>query len=805
MMIRAAFHALRQLKRAPGFSLAIILTFALGIGANTAIFSFVHALLVRPFPFADPERLVQVYSWNGSDKGRLSLQEVADLNQRASLFEGFAAYRDSGYNYGGDYAGGDGGPAEHIIITMATSNLFHVLGAEPSVGATWPAGDDRSRCFDIVLTNDLWKRRFRSDPNIVGKQVLMDGFPNTVTGVAPAGITFPYREGLFRCWGISSNPQSYAERQRRNASVVGRLRRGVTIEQGRSEIAAIGDRLAREFPATNSRVRFDAAPLRDAYMGDVRPYLLILLGAVGLLLLVACANVANLLLARAAGRQREMAIRAALGAGRGELVRQSLAESLVHSCVGGAIGVAIAYAALPVLTKMITVELPSWMAVRIDGAVLLFALGVVLLTSVLAGLLPAIRGARYELQQALRQGAAGSTRHGSALGPMVTSEVAIATLLLMGAGLMLQSLSRLMNVDLGFRTDHTFTFEMGLSWRKYNYERARDLQTRVLERLKQIPGVTDAAMDTMLPLNGYTAETAIQLDGQLGQDIGAAPISGVHQVSANYHRLMGIRLIEGRLFEDRDHPASMKVAIVSRKLARRLSPERSILGVRVLPRDRFGPGAQEWLTIVGVVDDVRHNGPASDAPLDLYVPYLQTGSQGSSFVVRTDLPAKIIHREALRAVASVDPGEPPNDLLMMDEALSRKIWQRRLAGVVFSILAGLALSLAGIGIYGVIAYSVSQRVREIGIRSALGARRADIVRMVVLQGARFVLPGIALGIAAGLLLGRPVQSLLFQISPHDPATLAIVVGVECVIACCACIIPAARAARMDPLSSLRSD
>ena len=541
-------------------------------------------------------------------------------------------------------------------------------------------------------------------------------------------------------------------------------------------------------------------------MGDVRPYLLILLGAVGLLLLVACANVANLLLARAAGRQREMAIRAALGAGRGELVRQSLAESLVHSCVGGAIGVAIAYAALPVLTKMITVELPSWMAVRIDGAVLLFALGVVLLTSVLAGLLPAIRGARYELQQALRQGAAGSTRHGSALGPMVMSEVAIATLLLMGAGLMLQSLSRLMNTDLGFRTDNTFTFEMGLSWRKYNYERARDLQTRVLERLKQIPGVTDAALDTMLPLTGRTEQTAIQLENQTSAlDLAAAPISGVHQVSANYHRVMGIRLLEGRLFEDRDRQTTPKVAIASRKLARRLAPERGILGMRVLPRDRFGPGAQEWLTIVGIVDDVRHDGPAAETSMDLYVPYLQTGWTASSFVVRTGLPAEVIHREVLRAVASVDPGEPPNDLLMMDQALSRKIWQRRLAGVVFSILAGLALSLAGIGIYGVIAYSVSQRVREIGIRSALGARRADIVRMVVLQGARFVLPGIALGIAAGLLLGRPVQSLLFQISPHDPATLAIVVAVECVIACCACIIPAARAARMDPLSSLRSD
>jgi predicted permease len=796
---------MRQLKRAPGFGLAIVLTLALGIGANTAIFSFVHALLVRPFPFPDPDRLVEVHAWNGSDKGRLSLQEAADLNERARLFEGFAAYRDSGYNYGGDYSGGDGGPAEHIVITMATSNLFRVLGAEPAVGTTWPVVDDRSRCFDIVLTNDLWKRRFRSDPNIIGKQVLMDGFPNTVTGVAAPGITFPHREGLFR-WGISSNPQSYAERHRRNAWVVGRLRRSMTIEQGRAEVAAIGERLAAEFPATNSRTEYRMSSLRDAYMGDVKPYLLVLLGAVGLLLLVACANVANLLLARVAGRQREMAIRAALGAGRGELIRQSLGESLVYSSLGGAIGVSLAYLTLPILARLVTVELPSWMAVRVDGSVLLFAVSVVLLTSLLAGLLPAIRGAREELQQLLKQGAAGSTRPGRALGPLVTAEVAIASVLLIGAGLMLQSLSHLMRVDLGFRTDRTFTFAMGLSWRKYNYERANDLQTRVLERLRQIPGVTGAAMDTMLPLTGRGQETTIQLEGQAAlQEPAAAPLAGLHQVSTNYHQMMGIRLFEGRFFQDLDHQTAPKVALVSRKPARRLSPHRSIVGMRVFPRDRFGPGAQEWLTVAGVVDDVKHSGPAGEPAMDLYVPYLQTGSQGSHFVVRTDLPAEIIHKEALRAVASVDPGEPPNDMLMMDQILSRTIWQRQLAGVVFAILASLGLSLAGVGIYGVIAYSVSQRVREIGIRSALGARRGDILRMVLSEGARFAVPGMVVGIAVGWLLGRALQSLLFQISPHDPITLGAVVAVEGIIACGACLVPAARAARMDPLRALRSE
>jgi predicted permease len=793
-------YALRQLGRSPGFTLAVILTFALGIGANAAIFSFVNALLVRPFPFPNPDRLVAVYGLNSSDKSPLSMRELTDLNERAQLFEGFAGYNDTGYNYGGD-----GGPAEHFIVTRATSNLFRILGVEPILGGTWPPDRDKSRSFEIVLTQELWTRRFHSDPSIVGKQVLMDGFPNTVVGIAPPGFAFPFREALFRCWGIDRDPKSYEERHRRMLFVVGRLKPGVAIAQGREEIAAIGLNLAQEFPLTNSNIRLGVAPLRDAYMGDVRPYLLLLLGAVGFVLMIACANAANLLLAHAAGQKRDMAIRTALGASRARLIRQILVETLLYSVIGGMLGVGMAQVASRVLRQMISVELPAWMDVRIDAAVVLYLFCITVVAALLAGILPSVRGTRRDMQPDLKQGAAVSSKPARLLGPVVTAEVAFASVLLIGTGLMMQSFAHLMNVDLGFRTDHLFTFNMGLSWRKYNLQGARQLETRVLEELAKIPGVVAAELDTALPLSGEVDHDSIRLEGQSSREEAGNPLIAFHQVSENYHQMMGIPLIEGRHFNQLDHESSLKVAIVNERLAKRLWPGEDPIGKKVLPGDALRPWTPEWLTIVGIVGNIKASGPASDVELDVYVPYLQIGWQSAHFAVRTSQDPASIHKQVLRAVANVDPEEPPNEMLTMDQVLHKTIWQRKLAGVVFTMLGGLALLLSAIGIYSVIAYSVSQRVREIGIRSALGAGRADILRMIAAEGARFILPGIASGVFLGLALGRAVSALLFQISPYDPLTLAGVIGGLCAVAALACIIPASRAARIDPLVALRTD
>jgi putative ABC transport system permease protein len=633
----------------------------------------------------------------------------------------------------------------------------------------------------------------------------MDGFPNTVVGIAAPGFAFPMREALFRCWGIDRDPKSYEERHRRMLFIVGRLKPGVSIVQGREELAAIGLRLAQEFPLTNSNIRLGLAPLRDAYMGDVRPYLLLLLGAVGFVLLIACANVANLLLARSASRKREMAIRTALGAARGRLIRQSLVESLLYSAIGGVLGVGMAYSALHILTQLVTVELPAWMNVEIDGVVLFYVLAVTVFSALLAGFMPAIRGTQPYIQSDLREGSAGSSKPARLLRPMVTAEVAFATLLLIGTGLLMQSFVRLLNVDLGFRTDHIFTFKMGLSWRKYDLEGARRLETRVLEQLAKIPGVVAAGLDTTLPLTGEQHRVPIRLEDQTARGETENPLVAFHQVSTNYHQMMGIRLIEGRRFDEHDHESSLKVAIVSERLAKRFWPGGNPIGKRVLPGDTLRPWTPEWLTVVGVVGDVKASGPAGDFGMDLYAPYVQIGWQGAGFVVRTTLNPEAIHREVLQAIASVDPEEPPNEMLTMEQVLHRTIWQRRLAGVVFTILGGLALLLATIGIYSVVAYSVSQRIREVGIRTALGARRGDILRMIIVEGARFVLPGIGIGVVAGLVLGRAVSAVLFQISPYDPLTLGCVIALLGSVATAACVIPASRAARIDPLLALRTE
>lgn len=364
----------------------MILTLAIGIGANTAIFSFVNALLLCPLPYPNPDRLVEVYAFNGFEKARLSVREVNDLKQQSKNFEGFAAFRDSAYNYSGDGAG-DSGPAEHFVITRTTGDLFPVLGVSMEIGKVWPAINDRSRSFQIVLTHELWARRFHSDRSVIGRQVLMDGFPNTVVGVAPREFTFPSRVALFRCWGIDRDPNAYELRDRRNARAIARLKPGVSLEQGRTELAAIAQRLAREFPSTNARTQFKLAPLHDSYVGELKPYLYLLLGTVGLVLLIACANVVNLLLSRGTSRRREMSIRAALGASRAVLVRQLIVENLLLSLLGGAVGLMLAKEVIAAILNVITVDLPPWTAVRIDWTVLWFLIAVSLLTGLLSGII----------------------------------------------------------------------------------------------------------------------------------------------------------------------------------------------------------------------------------------------------------------------------------------------------------------------------------------------------------------------------------------------------------------------------------
>jgi predicted permease len=793
-------HAVRSLRTSPATTAVLLATLALGIGANTAMFTVANALLLRPFPFADPDRLVRVHARMGDDQSRLSVREVADLNERAQSFVGFAGYRDSAYNFNGH-----GGPAEHFVITRVTHHIFDVLGVQPVLGRPWSPLADRTRSFEVALTHDVWVRRFNADPTIIGQHVMMDGYPNTVAAVLPPDFTFPARAALLRTWGINRDPSSYGQRTRRDALVVARIKPGVAFVQAQAELHGIARQLARDFPSTNTGVQLTVEPLRDMYVGHVRPYLLLLSGAVSLVLLMACVNVTNLLLTRATGRHREMAVRAALGASRWRLVRQALVESLVLSAFGGLLGVAFALWALRVLSTMIRGELPPWMDIRVDGVVLVFVTLVSVATALGAGLLPAVAGVRHRLAEQLKEGARGSGGRSRVRNGLVVSQVGLAVVLLVGAGLMVQSFQRLQAVDLGFRPERLVTFHVGLSWNKYDLGRATSFQTRVLEGLRTLPEVEGAFLNTNLPLTGRTSMVPISLPGQASEsDRIQNPLVSFQQVSAGYHRGLGIRLLRGRLFEHTDDERAARVAVVSESLATQLWRGRDPIGQQLQP-DINAPWRRDWVTVIGVVGDVKHDAPSGTGGLDLYVPYTQAGSQVADFVVRTSGDPNRLLRAVEQVVARVDPEEPVSDVATMDQVVADTVWQRTLATRLFTLFGALALVLACGGLYGVIAYGVSRRMREIGIRGALGARREDVIRMVLADGLRVALPGVALGLIAAAFVGPVLRGVLFEVGPADLVTLAGAPLILLAAAMVACYLPARRAARVDPLTALREE
>jgi putative ABC transport system permease protein len=792
--------ALRMLRKGPSSALVLLTTLALGIGANAAMFSVAHALLLRPFPFPDPDRLFHIYALVGDDKSRLSVREIADLNERAQVFTAVAGYAHTSYNYNGN-----GGASENFVVTRTTHQLFDVLGITPLLGASWPAIDDRSRSFDIAITHDLWVRRFNADPAIIGTHVRMDGYPNQVTAVLPPGFSFPANEQVYRSWGIEEDPQTYERRSRREVLAIARLKPNVTREQADAALAALSRQLAADAPETNASVRFAMEPLRETYAGQVRPYLILLMIAVSVVLLMACVNVTSLLLARASGRDREMAVRAALGAGRLRLFRQSLIESVVLSALGGALGIGVAHWGTIAVTSLVRAQLPPWMDIRTDVTVVAFLAVVSLTTALLAGVLPALKLSGHGLIDRLKEGARGSASGSRLRNGLVVAQMSFAMALLVGAGLLIQSFQRLQSVDLGFNPERLLTFHVGLSWNKFDLPDARRFQRDVLAGLKQLPGVEDAFLNTQLPLTGRTSVVHIALPGQDSDNARVAnPLVTFQQVSTNYHRGLGIQLVRGRLFDERDHEHAPRVALVSESLAARLWPDREPIGQQLRPDDHF-IWNREWVTVVGVVGNVKHDSPAGVAGLDLYLPFEQAGLQSADFLVRAAGDPMALAPAVARVVAAVDPEEPLAHLLTMEQIVANTVWQRSLATRVFTMLGALALALACAGIYGVIAYNVSRRQREIGIRGALGAQRRDLLRLVLSDGLALIVPGVVLGLATSLVGMRVMAHLLFEASVVDLAALAGATVVLLAAGLLACFLPARRAARLDALVALRHE
>ncbi len=796
--------AARSLAKSPGFALAAVLTLALGIGANTAVFSLVRGVLLRPLPFPRPERLVAVHEANlekSTEPMTASPPNFLDWQAQNRVFSALGAYTAI------DVALADGGEPEQLRATAATPGFFAALGVAPLHGRTFTNAETvPGRDRVAVLSHALWTRRLGADRDRIGRTVRLNGETYLTVGVMPPGFRFP--ESDADLWiPLVFGPDIGTQRGAHYLEVVGRLADGTTVAGARTEMDGIAGRLRAQYRSTNEGYGAAVIPLREDLVGPIRPTLTVLLGAVGFVTLLACANVANLLLIRASRRGPEMAIRTALGAGRARLVRQLLTESLVLAAAGTAAGLALAAGAVDLIVRFGPSDIPRLGDVRIDGGVLAFTAAWTLACAFLFGLAPALAAVRSQPMNTLRGAGVdkASGRGGSRLRRLlVVGQMGIALLLLTGAGLLARSLVRLASVDPGFRPDSALTFALSLPDSRYSDEpKAAAFTEELLGRLRALPGVRDAGAIFGLPLTGMSFSSSFRVEGT-PEDPADERSAELRVASRDYFRAAGIPLQEGRLFEKSDRRGSPLVILVSRAAARKFWPAGDALGQRV----RFG--ARPAVTrlegeIVGIVGDVRDGGLAIGPTPEFYGCMEQAPVGYFSVVVRTSGPPALVAPLVRREVHALDPELPVTSLATFEDVVSRSVAGRRFPMLLLLAFASLALLLSGVGIYGVTAYGVSQRTREIGIRLALGAEGRQIRRLVLREGLRLALAGLAVGLAAALALTRLLAGLLFEVRPADPATYVGTGLLMLGVALAACWIPARRASALDPSIALRSE
>jgi len=804
-------YAIHTVIRQPAFTLAAVLTLALGIGVNSAVFTVVNALLLRPLPFAEPDRLVFVQTSVGGEAGKVAMREFKALLLDATIFDDLAAYYRSQYNVTGS------GRPESIPTTIGTHNILRVLGLHAVIGSSWPASHDFTRQYTVMVGHGLWRRRFGSDPGIVGKKIRLDVADYEVVGVAPPGADFPDRAEAFR------SITDYNADDQRRLSVVGRLKRGVTVAQARDALAHFGAEMATRYPASNTGVTFEAHVLRDAHVGAVRPYLWLLLGVVTFVLVIACANVGNLLLSRTVDRQTELAVRKALGADRGRLLQQMVTETMVLATLGGAVGLALLTATLGWIVSLIQPQLPVWMTIQVDTRVVVFTFAVVVLTGLLAGTVPALRLSGADLHHALSGSGKGSVGRGHRRfrQGFTILQIAMALPLLVGASLMIQSFWRLQATDVGFRPAGLLTFRVDPPYGKYSdIETTSWFYKRALEELRAVPGVAGAATNQDLPIARLpdAVSRTVFVEGQAIARDGEQPFVTVQPISPRYFEVMDIPFRSGRDFTEHDRESSAPVAIVNERLAGRSWPGQDPIGKRIRLEGTVStlakPGgnlmdratvvtAAPWLTVAGVVADVKHAHVMRPEGLDVYVPHTQFFSGDVYFVARTSQPPAGLISAVTQAVWRVDPDQSVFAMRTMDAHVDGTIWQQHLSGRLFGLFAGLALTLALIGVYGVMSHLVAQRTRELGIRMALGASKADVMRLVLGESARLTLIGCALGLAGALVLVRALAHLLYGVTPYDGTILAGTSLLLGLTALGAAYVPARRAAAVNPITALR--
>jgi putative ABC transport system permease protein len=796
--------AARRLLRAPGFSAVIVVTLALAIGADTAIFSLVDAVLVHPLPYGDPGRLVMIWEDHSQEGGeaRFSVARAtfADLRRECRSFADMTAQWSELFNLTG------AGEPESVRGARVSANFFTLLGVEPMLGRGFLPEEARSGAAPAaVLSHSLWQRRFAGDRRILGQSLRLDDQVFTVVGVMPPALAVPY---FFRApkdnveaWVplvIAGKQSTHGDRV---LQVIGRLAPGRTLAQARAETAALARRLATAFPESNAKVGVTLVPLQEQLFGNLRLPVLVLLGAVTCVLLIACANVAGLLLARTLARGREVAVSAALGASRPRLVWQVLGEGLLLAALGGLAGLLVAIWASRLLAGLIPADVPHVAAVRIDAAVLGYAVALTLLTGVGCGLVPALRATGGDLQTALRQAGRSDPRGGRQRGrsALVVGQVALTLLLLIGAGLMLESLQRLRRVDPGFRAENVLKLKLALPPVRYPDEHRQVAFFRdLLQRLESLPGVVAAGGNTRLPLDpGYGTGKLVVEDKPV--PMGEEPRVGVRIVTPHYFRALGIPLLRGRELSDHDGPHTRLVALVNRTLARRTWPGEDPVGKRLA----LGGRGEPWDVVVGVVGDVAHDSLASEPAPEAYLPHTQNASDWFQIVVRTRGDPLVLAAAVRREVRALDRDQPVVGVATLRQHVDETLSRRRFSLVLLGGFAALALVLSAVGVFGLMSYLASRRTWEIGLRMALGARRSQVLGLILGQALRLTLFGIALGLAAGSLLTRWLASQLFQISPTDPLTFLACAAFLAAVAAAAGYLPSRRAAGADPAAALR--
>ena len=806
-------YAVRMLRNNPGFTAVAILTLALGIGANTAIFSVIDSVLLRPLPYSDPAGLVMVWENNSqhpNPHNTVSPPDFLDWQSRNSVFAEMAAIFDEHANLTGN------GLPQEVVVQDVSANFFSVLGVTPMMGAGFTAENGKAGHDNVVvLSYGFWKERFAGDAAIVGKTILLDGKAQTIVGVAPEKFSWFIKDGSFtgakpQMWTPFVFPASFSNRKDvgRFLTVVARLKPGATVPQARSQMNEISAQIAKEYPNFNGNWGSNVVPVRDQISGDLRPALLILFGAVAFVLLIACANVSSLLLARATAREREIAVRTAMGASPWRITRQLLTESVLLALIGGTIGVALSVWGTNLLLAASPKNLLGLRTVPLDWRVLAFAGGATLLAGLLFGILPSYISAHSGISETLKEGGRGSSagkRRAFARGAFVVAQMSLALVLLAGSGLLIRSFVRLTGVDPGFEASHLLSFKVSLPGSKYKNDKALlTFFTQLHERISHLPGVRSASMCSVAPFAGLGSATAVHVLSQPARSLMDLPVAAVRVVGPDYFSTMQIPLHAGRNFSEQELTEERHVVIINQAFAdqflKGVEPlgQKAVIHMKSLEESKNAPSE-----IIGVVGDVRQMGLDTPAEPTVYWPHPELVLSEMTIVLRTEKEPLALVAAARNELRELDPEQPMAAISTMDELLAGSLSRSRFTMIVLGVFAALALVLACVGIYGVIAYSVTQRTQEFGIRMALGANRRDVFRLVLGQGTRLTLLGIGIGIVAALIVTRLMATLLFGVSATDPLTFAAVALLLGFVALAACYIPARRATRVDPIVALR--